>query len=358
MPESTVRTRKKKKPGNRLLFKGTKANQEQTKIAKQNKEAEMLRDAQGGYVHNFWFDKDEKAAQAKRTLILLDHDIDSIPHVYKDEWWVPSEHKFYSYPCVEKITKCPVCDYLQREGLRKHRQASLNMYLTVLDLKPYTDKDGNTVKCTKRLLEVKFKQQQDFKKMFADAIKAKGTIRGLRFALRYSKDTGAPKIGRLDAVKESGGQKTMWTIVSEAKLVEKFGNKEKKDSSGKVLKKANTDITPYNYELVFPEPDIEKLKEEFGVSSDNEFTRQVDLGYDDLDEDLDEGLEDEVDTSSNVDEDLEDDLDEEESEANQEADLDEEESDETDDELESNEEEGEEDLDLPETHEDEEDDLD
>lgn len=76
---------------------------------------------------------------------------------------------------------CPLCSSTGREG-------SYTMLLTVLDRRPYKDKQGKTHKVTKRLMPVKGRNLSKFERQFN---KYDGDLRGLRVMCRRNGDKEA-----------------------------------------------------------------------------------------------------------------------------------------------------------------------
>lgn len=78
-------------------------------------------------------------------------------------------------PCIDEHTNCPVCAV-------SDKPAMYCMYLTVIDLTPYENRDGDTIEWSKKLLVVKTGQQ----KKFARWLEKHGSLRGM--VLSFSRD--------------------------------------------------------------------------------------------------------------------------------------------------------------------------
>lgn len=79
-------------------------------------------------------------------------------------------------PCVAEHANCPACDVAERPSY-------FAMYLTIIDLTPYEDKNGDTVEFSKKLLVVKPTQQKKIMRLY-DRHK---TLRGM--VLNMARDT-------------------------------------------------------------------------------------------------------------------------------------------------------------------------
>lgn len=151
----------------------------------------------------------------------------------------------------DKDQPCPVC--------AKHGDSYLILFLTVLVCKPYVNKEGQTIEFSKRLLALKRGQYNTFAKLEKIALKKHGTMRGMFLSMKRepgntSFNTGVP-VPLEDA--------TMFDMYSEEELIEEFGNKAEKNREGKIIKAKNENISVYDYEKLFPEPDPDDLNERF-----------------------------------------------------------------------------------------------
>lgn len=89
--------------------------------------------------------------------------------------------------CLAETDDCPAC---REDG---GREGSYVMYLTVIDLSPYTTRKGKTVPYNQKLFVVKSRQQGKFTRKF-DALTNSRGLRGLKVKL-FRDDERSPVIG-------------------------------------------------------------------------------------------------------------------------------------------------------------------
>ena len=106
------------------------------------------------------------------------------------------------------------------------------------------------------LLPMKVTQLNKFRELETVA-KAQGkSIRGMFLILRREKGDKSPKIGE-PALLEGG---SVFDILTEQELAVEYGNEEVRSQDGKqVVRPKNYDITPFNYDEIFPRPDVEDI---------------------------------------------------------------------------------------------------
>jgi hypothetical protein len=117
-----------------------------------------------------------------REVVILDDKPDFF--MYEHNMKNPATGRFDKYTgCVRDHDNCPVCETTGHEGYYA-------LFLSVLDLTPYTTKNGDTIDFTRKLLVVKSGQQKKFIRHFD----RHGTLRGAIFELNRdgAKD---PQIG-------------------------------------------------------------------------------------------------------------------------------------------------------------------
>lgn len=142
--------------------------------------------------------------------------------------------------CIGENAICPVCKEAERP-------AYFAMYLTVIDLTPYTNKDGDEVPWSKKLMVVKFGQQ---KKITRLADRHGGNLRGMVLAM--SRD------GEKDAA--IGNDIEFVEFMSEDDLAAYETTIEYKDSAGKKQVKEIIGHEPFDYDALFPMPTEQQLR--------------------------------------------------------------------------------------------------
>lgn len=170
-------------------------------------------------------------------------------------------------PCVAEYDTCPVCE------TPGEKDAYYAMMLTVIDLRGYKAKSGEEVEFSRKLFVVKPASQKRFIRRF----KKNGSLRGEIVNLSRDGDKD-PVIGNdVEWAEEA---------YSEDELAE--FQREWTDRTGK----AHTEdcSAPYDYDALFPEPDVEELRAMMGgkppAGSRREAKEELDSddGWDDKEE--------------------------------------------------------------------------
>lgn len=167
-----------------------------------------------------------------REFIVVD---DRITFVRNEHNLKDSRGKWSIYaPCISEHANCPIC------MSNPDKPAYFAMYLTVIDLTPYTNKDGIEVPWSKKLLVVKSNQQ----KKFTRKQEQHGSLRGALFSTTR------------DGEKEAaiGSDIELIEFVEEEALNEYYNTYEK---DGKVIEIVGSE--PFNYEELLPEQSEEML---------------------------------------------------------------------------------------------------
>lgn len=208
------------------LVKGAAGRDRIGKELQKSKEKAAARQAQYNAPRRFWM-----PPSSERNIILLDRE----PWAFRYEHALmnnESGKRDFFVPCLQENEDCPACHVDEKEG-------TYIMYLSVLDLEPWTTRKGVLVEYTRRLYPVKARQQNNFKRKYDALVERGRDLRGCKVKL-YRDDDRSPVIGN----------EFEWTgRVSEAKL-ERYKN-EYQDRKGKTHVE---DLgQPFNYEELFPE---------------------------------------------------------------------------------------------------------
>lgn len=162
-------------------------------------------------------------------------------------------------PCVSEVASCPVCEGTESKPY-------FVMYLSALHLNAYQDKKTKEWRHSRVLLGIKSISIPTFKKVMSAAMKKHGTLRGVCLNLERPKGatTSSTRIGEPVEYEDTG---TRFDFVDD--LEKEFGHDAIKAKDGTVFKEANVDITPYDYEALFPltfdvDKAIASLTKEFG----------------------------------------------------------------------------------------------
>lgn len=194
------------------------------------------RRASGLYMpFRFWVGVGEQ-----REVVVLDSQLG--PCFYEHQIQNPRTGKWDVYEaCPKEWEPCPLCDH--------QKDSYYVMMLTVMDLTPYTNKQGQTVGHSRKLLAVKAQQQPFFMRQFD----RHQTLRGLQLLMsRDTKQTAG--IGNPEFIQ----------LHSEEDIVASFGHEQVLAQDGKVLKERNADCFPFPYDRLFTKPSAEDLRSRYG----------------------------------------------------------------------------------------------
>lgn len=141
--------------------------------------------------------------------------------------------------CVKESANCPACTVLKKESYYA-------MYLTVIDLTPFENKQGEEVPFSRKLLVVKNQQQKKFLRLY----EKEGTLRGAVFECHRDGEK-EPAIGSDISFVEWMPEDELVTYTREFK--DREGKRHVEDCS-----------EPYDYEALFPPATEDELRAVFG----------------------------------------------------------------------------------------------
>jgi len=184
--------------------------------------------------------------------------------------------------CVKETDNCPLC--AAAEGGNKTVGRSVYaMVLSVLDLRPYTDKHGHEVTHSRKMFMVKGLQVPDWIKVLEKAEKRFKTLRGVYMEVGRSSEkdagTGKPLPLEKDWYGDDADDKP-YALIDEADLLAEYGHDAVMSQNNKILKQADEDTMPYDYGALFTFPDLPALSRQYGLKSRNAGS-QADLDADD-----------------------------------------------------------------------------
>ena len=224
-------------------------------IAEAAKRAAEEADKRRNTTHAPWRFRLQPGEEAE--IIILDESLDKVRAIWEHNLKIDGKFGNFESCCAE-FAPCPVC---------KHYPDSPRyfvMFLTILDLRPYTNKKtGEVVPFTRRLLAVKSALISKFEQIERAAKKINGTFRGTYMVLKRGtggKDanTGEPSL------LENG---SVFDGTTEEQLIADYGHPAIKDRDGKVIIPANGKLEPYDYVELFPRPDPDEVAERLGLES-------------------------------------------------------------------------------------------
>lgn len=161
-------------------------------------------------------------------------------------------------PCINEVANCPACSTTDKP-------AYFAMYLSVIDLTPYTNKDGIEVPWSKKLLVVKSAQQKKITRL----LDSHGSLRGM--VLDMTRD------GDKDAAIGNDIEFNSW--MEEAELETYYDTYKDKDNNDVVI----DCMEPFDYEDIFPDLTEEQIAimagaTEHGVGNRRQTDREIGRG--------------------------------------------------------------------------------
>lgn len=232
-------------PDTSWMRRGDDARQRaEAEIARQRAEAERR---QGPRVPFRFFTK----VGEPREIIVLDSEIG----------WCFYEHQLQNSkngkwelhePCPKEFEPCPICTADENRGGGWGRESNYLMFLTVAELSPWTDKDGNVHNYSIRLLAVKAAHHGFFIRLH----EREGTLRGAH--LLMARDTKQVV---------NHGVPEFLSMESESDIMETFGHDAITDDNGKVVKEANADCFPVDYTRIFRRPSAEDIRTRYNIDT-------------------------------------------------------------------------------------------
>lgn len=183
----------------------------------------------------FWIPYKGNQDERTRDFIILDSDIANCPIFYEHALPDPNTGRRTNYEmCIKEMGHCPLCE--------KFGDSYYVQMISIIDLKPYTNRDGVQVNYSKKLLPVKYQLQEWFWNTCANTFN--GNMRGAHIVSTRDANQRSHAIGSPNMVVENG----RLVQYSEQDLVSSFGE----------------DAVPFNYEELFPTPSAEELRAQYG----------------------------------------------------------------------------------------------
>lgn len=212
----------------------------------------------------FWLPNDDKPdptvegqSKNERGIIILDASLDSAVGFHEHNLKING--KFGNHElCPGEWETCPLC--------AKGDKPYYIVMLTIYEIHPWTSKDGKkSGKGTRKLLAVKSTQMGDLENVLSVAEKNVGSLRGTFLWMR--RDTSNAQSASIGSpITLDNGM--AYDTYSEEELVAEFGHPAVKNREGKVVKNANEDLQPFNYEELFSKPSGADLAARYGGEHD------------------------------------------------------------------------------------------
>lgn len=207
-----------------------------------------------------------------KEIIVLDDSPDFF--IYEHNIQNPTTGKWgLTVPCIKTQDNCPICENIQ--------ESYYALFLSVLDLTPFTSKDGTTHEFSRKLMPVKYGQQSKFNRLY----QKKGTIRGALFTCSRDRKTDAAIGSDIDFEE----------MVPEEELANGY-IRSWKDREGK--EHTENEGFPIDYESIVKKPTMDYLLQLTGAEPTPGSKQQVSKS---LSDSSDDGWEDDDDASFDTD---------------------------------------------------------
>lgn len=204
-------------------------------------------------------------------VVVLDSDLNSLPFLYEHRLQGADGKWNIFETCPKEFDNCPLCD--------KHRDrpSQYEMKMSLMDLRGFQPRTPGQayVPQIRRLAGIPTALHASFFEVCQAAMKEYGTIRGMHLLLSRDSQQEAA-CGKLTML--SGGR--MFEMMTEEEIVAEFSHPEVVDGAGTVIKAANVDLYPYDYEILFPKPSAEDLRRRYGGTAPAGSRQQIAEGWD------------------------------------------------------------------------------
>lgn len=181
-----------------------------------------------------------------RSFIVLDNapDFFRYEHAFKDDSgkWGREFH-----PCIAEFDDCPACRVSGSPGYYA-------MYFSVIDLTPYTDKNGEEVPFSRKLAVVKPAQHKKFLRAYTRLMEKYGTMRGAVFETSRDSQTDASIGNDINLLDDEP-----YSEEELAEFVRYWTDKENKEHEELCYE-------CYNYDELFPSVTREELARSVGAA--------------------------------------------------------------------------------------------
>lgn len=184
-------------------------------------------------------------------IIILDHDIG--PRINEHKRWDSIKKREYFETCPGDWEVCPLC-----EGqVANFDSRTYVMLLTVMDLRPYTTKDGRVIPQTRKLMAVKFDQIDKYLRMKDNPQIGRGSLRGIHLLMTRSQSQTSG----------TNGEPEFKAKYTEEDIMASFSHAEVRNDKGEVIKQVNEDCFPLNYGVIFPKPSADAIRSVYGIAA-------------------------------------------------------------------------------------------
>ena len=204
----------------------------------------------------FWVPYQGDEGSRTREFIILDSDIAQCPIFYEHNLPDASQggKRIDFQMCLKELEHCVLCE--------KFGDSYYVKMISIIELlnKSYTDRNGKEHTYAKRLLPVKYRQQEFFDNLCRDTFQ--GNMRGAHILTTREPDQKSASIGVPRIAINNETQQVL--RYSEEQLQQAYGHPPVHSQQGKLIKEANDDIYPYDYQKLFVTPTAEELRRKYG----------------------------------------------------------------------------------------------
>lgn len=233
-------------------------------LRQEQEKAEARREAMQSGVRRFYIGKNNRGKYQEHEVVILDDDARDCPFAH--EHLIPGPGNNFSqarnWVCVDEVDNCVLCRAREQNQGEEFGYASYGMYVTYLDLTPYTIKNGpragQVVDATRKLAVIPQAEVATYMRMFELCYKQHGTTRGMVMVLTKDKQTD-PRCGRPKML-DNG---MLFDMMTEDELEEYANEQVLRD--GKVIKEEGEDIEAFDYEEVLAPPDQEVVRKFYNL---------------------------------------------------------------------------------------------
>ena len=219
----------------RTSYRGAAGRQQMEEEQKRSEARREANKARSNQPFRFWCPAGET-----RQIVIVDEapDFFRYEHALKDKR--SGRYDIY-VPCIDEHANCPVCP-------AEEKPSYFGMYLTIIDLTPYDNADGDEVEWSKKILLAKPAQQKKINRLY----EKHGTLRGM--VLDMTRD------GKKDA---AIGNDIEFVEFMEEDELETYVT-EYTDKDGKVHEVVG--FEPYDYDEIFPDMAEDQLSKLAGIT--------------------------------------------------------------------------------------------
>ena len=210
-------------------------------------------------------------------IVLLDASIKGVAGTSDHGLWLMHEHVF-SHPVTGKwpiYETCPqnidgYCPLCAGEVTGTPDQSKYHLVMSVIDMTPYTDREGNVRTHSRKLIRFKSSKKAEHDQILKimdtlnGIMEEHGSLHGVMLNMVRPDDKMSPSHGAPSIIPKSGGR--TFAKIPDAKFAEKFNHPEIMSKDGKtVIYRANEMTEPFDYVKFFPKPSAADIAQRWNL---------------------------------------------------------------------------------------------